>query len=149
MLTNLSILLFTLCWMADNARPGPTQIPCSYYYNKTLKKNVYTQVEIVPEFPGGEAAYQRFLNRNLRYPNDMFAADTWQSSVVFTFIVDTDGQIKHPTFRGNQDTINFTPLEKEVNRTIKLMPQWVPGRCQGKMVVVEVKRSMVVCPERE
>lgn len=58
-------LLFTLCWIAGNRLPanGP-ETGCLYYYNRSLKKNVYTTWEIEPEFPGGAAAYVRFLNKN-------------------------------------------------------------------------------------
>ena len=67
MITILSILLITLFCVAGNA----AESPCSFYYSKELKKNVYTQVEIEPDFPGGAAGYQRFLNKNLKFPQDI------------------------------------------------------------------------------
>jgi len=117
---------------------------CHYYYNKLLKKNVYTSVDIEPEFPGGAAAYQRFLNRNIKI-TDENETDTWNSSVTFIFIVDTDGQIKQPAFPGKEDTTDFSQLEKGIFRALKLMPKWTPGQCHGKIVSAEVKRSMVIC----
>lgn len=147
MLIKLSVLFFTLFWMADNARPGPAQAPCSYYYSKALKKNVYTRVEIKPEFPGGEAAYQRFLNRNMRIPQDIIDAEEQEplKSPIMKFVVDTDGQIKNITINNKEKVEDMEPMEKENLRLIKLMPKWTPGICQEKSVAAELKRPLFIC----
>ena len=126
-----------------------TKQACASYYYNLLQKRVYTKMEIEPEFPGGMSEYNRFMNRNVRCTNEMIDADNWQSSVGFTFIVDADGQIKYPAFHGTIDTTDFTPLEKEIYRALKLMPKWAPGMCNGKMVAAEAKRSMIVCLTKE
>jgi len=118
---------------------------CKSYYNATLKKQVFTQAEIEPEFPGGPVPYQRFLSKNLRYPQiDSNDLQELQLSVKIKFIVDTDGQIKNPTVQGKAGTSNLTPLEKEALRVIKLMPNWTPGTCNGKVIPVEVILPLIV-----
>lgn len=68
---------------------------CPYYYSPLLNTNVYRKVEIEPEFPGGAAAYMRFLNRHLRLPLDMDVSELVNLSEMsnMKFIVDTAGQI--------------------------------------------------------
>ena len=51
-------------------------------YDKT-----FTKVEIESEFPGGAAAWLRYLNKNLRYPDDAVNNEI-QGTVVVQFIVD-------------------------------------------------------------
>jgi hypothetical protein len=126
----------------------PEQV-CASYYSAALKKRVYTKMEVEPEFPGGLSKYSRYMNRNVKTTAGKIDADTWQSSVEFSFIIDTDGQIKHPRFHGKEDTMFFTPLEKEVYRAIKKMPKWIPGKCNGQVVPAEVKRSMIVSFEKK
>lgn len=146
MQTKLSILFFALCWMAD--RPGwkATANPCAYYYDSTLKKNVFTKVEIEPEFPGGMVGYQRFLNKNLKITGEMIDSDQVKSPYpVMQFIVDTDGQIKNIRINNKQRSEEMNLAEKETFRLVKLMPNWTPGFCQGKAVAAEIKRPLAIC----
>jgi len=137
-----------LCWITD--MPGwdtPTG-SCAYYYDKKLKTKVYTSVEVEPEFPGGKASYQRFLNKNLRYPQEQIDLNDLQSTAIMRFIVTTDGTIKNVTVNNN-DSTHMTPFEKEVHRVIKLMPPWTPGMCKDKAVTATVKRPLVIHLEAE
>ena len=56
-------------------------------YDKT-----FTKVEIESEFPGGAAAWLRYLNKNLRYPDDAVNNEI-QGTVVVQFIVDKEGNV--------------------------------------------------------
>jgi protein TonB len=124
--------------------------PCSFYYHKVLKKNIYTKVEIEAEYGEGTAAYQRFLNKNLRYPNvDNVDPNEWQTRVDMEFIVDTDGLIKYPGIHNKIDTSAFTPFEKEAVRVLKLMSKWAPALCQGKPVASLVNKPIIVHLESE
>jgi hypothetical protein len=122
---------------------------CASNYNYSLKKQVYTRTEIEPEFPGGMSQYTRYMFRNVKCTEEMVDAGDWQTHVEFKFIVDTDGQIKYPSFRDRTDTTFFKPLEKEITRVLQSMPKWTPAMCNGKAVAAEVKRSMVVCLQME
>lgn len=144
-------LFFSLFWiscknaLAIKAADGRMKQVCASYFSYSLKKQVYNRVEIEPEFPGGMSQYTRFMFRNVKCTEEMIGAGNWQKHVEFKFIVDTDGQIKYPSFRGKTDTTVFNKLEKEITRALQSMPKWNPGMCNGKVVAAEVKRSMVVC----
>ncbi|OQP62544.1 hypothetical protein A3860_28040 [Niastella vici] len=132
--------------MAYETRSGYTgKLECPFYYSKLLKKNVYTKVEIEPEFPGGEAAYQRFLNKNLLITEDPNDDVTSLPIPKMNFIVDTDGQIINPCIDSKYDTTQFNCLEKAAWRLIKKMPRWQPGVCEGKEVAVEITRPVAIC----
>jgi protein TonB len=145
------ILLIPVLLMADNLQKDGIDVkaeapaPCKSYYNSTLKKQVYTQVEIEPEYGGGTAAYQRFLNKNMQYPQEGIDEHNPQDRIEMKFIVDTDGSIIQPRINDKTDTTDFTPFEKEMVRVLKLTGKWQPGICQGKKVAAEKKASMVVC----
>lgn len=79
-----------------------------------------------PEFPGGDEALYRYLEKNLRYPQK--ARDNKTEGRVFVeFIVERDGTITHPEIH--------RPLgdgcSEEALRLVRDMPKWKPGRKQG------------------
>jgi hypothetical protein len=148
MQTKLSILFFVLCWITDKPCWNASIGSYAYYYDKNLKTKIYTSVEVEPDFPGGAPAYQRFLNKNLRYPQDQIDLNDLQSTAIMKFIVTTDGKIRNITINSN-DSTQMTPFEKEVFRIIKLMPLWTPGICKGKAVTATVKRTLMIHLEAE
>ena len=146
----LALLFFALCRMSGSQAPAVSYgAGCQYYYNESLKEKVYTTVEIEPEFPGGAAAYQRLLNKNLRIPEDTAYDITSLSIPKMKFIVETDGHIVAPRIQGKSDTLYFNPLEKAAMQLMKKMPKWIPGRCNGKVVVTEVVRPLAICLKLE
>lgn len=146
MFTKLSLLFFSFCWMVGNqSSANGHKAACQYYYSRSLKKNVYTTVEIEPEFPGGAAGYIRFLNKNLWITEDTVDDVTSLPIPKMKFIVDTDGQIINPGIQGKNDTTNLNSLERATLQFIKKMPKWVPGMCNRKVVATEVVRPLAIC----
>jgi TonB family protein len=95
------------------------------------EEEIFTIVEKMPEFRGGENSLIEFLKKNIRYPED--AKDLGISGTVYaTFIVGTDGIIKDmKVLRGVHPL-----LDEEAIRVIKKMPFWKPGIQKGKPVNV-------------
>lgn len=146
MFTKSSLLFFTLCWLAgDQSQHIRYAMSCQYYYSRPLKKNVYTTVEIEPEFPGGAVGYVRFLNKNLWISEDTVDDVTSLPIPRMKFIVDTNGQIINPGIQGKNDTTNLNSLERATLQFIKRMPRWVPGMCNGKVVATEIVRPLAIC----
>jgi len=95
-------------------------------------KNVFIMVEQMPEFPGGGEKLTKFLQDNLIYP-ELARENAIQGYVYLTFIVDSDGSIKDiKILRGIGGG-----CDEEAVRVIRLMPKWIPGRQNGKAVVVQ------------
>lgn len=86
--------------------------------------------EVMPSYPGGMDALRKFLQKNLRNPEDL---DEGQMvSVKIKFVVGYDGILK--SFVTVED--GGTAFNNEVMRVLKKMPAWVPGKTHGENVSV-------------
>lgn len=85
----------------------------------------------MPEFPGGTAAFLRYISGSILYPP--LALDMAISGTVYiSFVVETDGSIKDVRLlRG----IGFG-CDEEALRVIRNMPNWYPASNNGKTVRV-------------
>ncbi|MBK9320176.1 MAG: energy transducer TonB [Bacteroidetes bacterium] len=93
---------------------------------------VHSWVEEMPNFPGGEAAMLKYLSTNIHYP--AIAREENITGIVYiSFVVDRNGEI---------DNIQMVKgigggCEEEAIRVIKKMPQWKPGKQNGRAVNVQ------------
>jgi protein TonB len=97
----------------------------------------FTKVEIESEYPGGAAAWQRYLNRNLRYPQDAIDNEI-QGTVVVQFIVDKEGMVSDvESISGPKE------LRDEAVRVIKKSGKWTPAVQNGRQVKSYKKQPIV------
>jgi len=94
---------------------------------------IYTYVQELPEFPGGDQARMTFFQRNIRYPSLAFQ-NKIQGIVYVSFIVEKNGSIT---------SIKIVQgigagCDDEALRVTKLMPKWKAGRRQGREVRVVI-----------
>lgn len=93
---------------------------------------VFTIVENMPAFPGGEEAMFKYLGQNIKYPETAVNAGI-QGTVYLTFVVDTNGSIRDAhVLRGIGGG-----CDEEALRVVNGMPLWVPGMQRGKAVKVQ------------
>lgn len=121
--------------------------------------SIHIVVDEMPQFPGGESALLKFLGKNIKYPE--LARDCGcDGTVLLSFIVNTDGSISDigylrrlkgcETTRTDEDgketryrvvkgpCSESGPLMEEAARKIvEAMPNWVPGKQNGKLVRVQ------------
>jgi protein TonB len=103
----------------------------------------FTKVEIESEYPGGAAAWQRYLNRNLRYPQEAIDNEV-QGAVVVQFIVDKEGNVSDvEAISGPQE------LRSEAVRVIKKSGKWTPAVQNGRQVKSYKKQPIVFRLESE
>jgi periplasmic protein TonB len=74
------------------------------------------------EYPGGIVAWQRFLNRNLHYPEE-FIETGIRDSIVVQFEVDKDGNVSNV-----EAVCGSMSLTNEAMRVIRKSGRWIPGR---------------------
>ena len=99
--------------------------------NKLDSVEVFSIVEQMPEFPGGEKALRKFIADNLRYPR--VAIDSGiMGKVYVTFTVEKDGSVSNPIVIRGVDP----DLDREAIRLIRSLPKWTPGKQNGKPVRV-------------
>ena len=94
-------------------------------------KKVYESVEQMPEFPGGMEEMMKFLQGNIQYPANA-AKNKIEGRVVLQFVVEKDGQIGEVKVARPVDP----ELDAEALRVVKSMPNFIPGRQDGKPVAV-------------
>jgi protein TonB len=88
-------------------------------------------VEEMPSYRGGDAERQKFLADNIKYPPQAIETGI-QGTVYVQFIVDSKGNITDvKMLRGIGGG-----CDDEAVRIVKMMPQWNPGKQNGKMVRV-------------
>ena len=95
------------------------------------KSEIYETVEQLPEFPGGQQAMIEFLSSNVRYP-EKAAKNNIQGRVLVRFVVEKTGEISNIEVVRSVDE----ELDAEAIRVIKSMPNFTPGRQDGKPVAV-------------
>lgn len=93
---------------------------------------VFTVVEQMPMFPGGDAALMSYLANNIHYPT-VAAENGVQGGVVVGFVVERDGSITDVSVLRGVDP----SLDREAMRVVKSMPRWTPGKQNGSAVRVK------------
>lgn len=89
-------------------------------------------VDVMPEPIGGAAAWNKFLQKNVRYPDQ--ASDRGISGKVWvSFVVEKDGQISNITV----DRGAGYGMDEEAVRVLKLSKSWKPGQQNGRPVRVK------------
>jgi len=93
---------------------------------------VFTIVEEMPLFPGGENKMLEYIAKNIKYP-PVARENGIQGRVYVTFVVDKEGKIKDAkVLRGIGGG-----CDEEALRVVKTMPEWKPGRQNGRSVQVQ------------
>lgn len=96
------------------------------------ESQVFTVVEEMPKFPGGQGALLEFLANNIQYPAEAKQNGT-QGRVSTCFIVEKDGSISNVEILRSVSPA----LDAEAVRVIKAMPKWEPGKQRGQAVRVK------------
>ena len=94
---------------------------------------IFTAVQEMPEFIGGEAAMMKFIYENIQYP-EQAKANGVEGKLRVKFTVTPDGSIKNAHII-SKDKLG-SGLEEEAIRVIQSMPKWKPGRQNGNAVHV-------------
>jgi protein TonB len=90
-----------------------------------------TDIDKEPEFPGGQAAFNKFVADNLKYPA-IASENGVEGTVVLNFVVEENGSITN--IKILRDIGNGCGTE--AMRLVRAMPKWVPGQHNGRPVRV-------------
>ena len=95
-------------------------------------QQIFTIVEQMPEFPGGEEKLFEYLGKNIKYPS-MARENGITGTVYVTFVVEGNGEISDvKKLRGIGGG-----CDEEAMRVVKAMPSWKAGKQNGKSVRVQ------------
>ncbi len=88
----------------------------------------FTKVEIESDYPGGQGAWLRYLQKNLQYPQDAIDNEI-QGTVTVQFIVDKEGAVSDVEAISGPNE-----LRAEAIRVIKKSGKWEPAVQNGRKV---------------
>ena len=111
---------------------GAIELPTDVAGEGDAVPEIFTIVEEMPSFSGGESNLVKFLSDNIRYPSR--ARENGISGTVFvTFIIGKDGKVTDAkVLRGIGGG-----CDEEALRVIGAMPTWRPGKQRGEPVSVQ------------
>jgi hypothetical protein len=82
----------------------------------------------MPEFPGGNAAFSKYLQTTLIFPK----GQKKQGKLIVDFVIEKNGMVTDVTL-----TRKLSPLyDAEVLRVVKASPKWRPGTLNKKPINV-------------
>lgn len=111
----------------ENSKPIPTDP-----VKDSNGEEVFMVVENMPEFPGGMAELMKFLQQNIKYP-EQARKDSIQGRVIVQFTIKKTGEVSNATV-----IRSVSPeLDTEAIRVINAMPLWTPGEQKGEPVNVK------------
>lgn len=116
-----------------NGTPQPQPIPpADEPIEEQPEDYIHCNAEIMPQFPGGDAALLKWIAEHVSYPA-VAAENGIEGLVSCSFVINTDGSISQVEILRSKDPL----LDKEAVRVLKMMPNWKPGMQQGKAVRVK------------
>lgn len=108
--------------------PEAKEVPA----DSTAKEEVFMVAEQMPEFPGGMKEMLKFLQENVKYPENAMKNNV-QGRVIVQFVVEKDGTPTEFKVARSVDP----DLDAEALRVLQTMPKWKPGMQRGEVVRVK------------
>ena len=101
----------------------------------TMKDTVpFIKPEVLPQFPGGDTKLMDFVSANIKYPAKAKKKGNVGTSYI-SFIIKKSGEVASiKTYKGIPGCAS---CDEEAIRVVKLMPKWIPGKQEGKVVDVQ------------
>ena len=100
------------------------------------KNKIWISVQIQSEYEGGKSAWERFLRKNLHYPQ-VAVDNEIEGTVVVQFIVDRDGNVSNvEAISGPEE------LKAEAVRVIKKSGKWTAAVQNGNKVISYKKQPI-------
>ena len=98
---------------------------------EAVQGEVFQVVEEQPMFPGGMGEMMKYLQENIKYP-EQAKSNGVQGRVIVQFVVNKDGSISNDTVVRSVDPL----LDAEAIRVVRSMPNWTAGKQKGEAVRV-------------
>jgi TonB family protein len=104
---------------------------------KETSQALATIPERQPEFPGGHEEMLKYIQSNIKYPEEAMGVSVDGIALV-SFTVNSNGNIRHPKI---VKEIGYG-IDEEAIRVVLNMPRWEPARQNGKAVSMEYTLSI-------
>jgi protein TonB len=138
-----TILITTNCNKTETATDNPEEQTDIIEFN---------ELDVVPEFPnGGNTALMRFIGENTSYPQTAKECEA-EGICYISFIISKEGRVSNVTtkrfklktpeeiknkYSSEEFETATEALKTEAIRVISSLPNWAPGKKDGKFVNVQ------------
>lgn len=126
------LLLIALCFVINIAN---AQIDTLVENDTERKDTVFKEVDVKPEFPGGESEMKSFLVKNTKYPKKD-RRNKFEGTSYVSFVIEKDGSISNVEIKDELASKATQNMHNEAIRVVKSMPHWKPGMLNGEYVRV-------------
>ena len=118
------LLVFIFCALLSQSSFAQT--------SSTDENAIYTRVDKMPEYPGGQVALVKYLSKNIKYPA-IYKKNKVNGRVLVSFVIDKNGKVTSAQIvKGLNEE-----CDAEALRVISKMPDWIPGEKNGVKVAVQ------------
>lgn len=123
-------LMIVICWAlrAVGQPYSVSSVPPRYVNGDS----VFSMIEEMPSYPGGEGALMQFIQNTINYP-DYERENDIQGRVVVGFVVNEDGSLSDIRILKSVSH----GIDSESLRVVRLFPHFIPGRHNSKAVKVD------------
>ena len=122
----------------DQAEVVEDYTPVEVQEEEVVEVEVFTIVEEMPSYPGGDQKMYEYLGKNIKYPQ-IARESSIQGRVFVNFVVEPDGSVSNvKVLRGIGGG-----CDEEAVRVVKSMPKWKAGKQRGKAVRVSYTLPVV------
>jgi TonB family protein len=132
----LAVIIVFACNKADNTGQKVVEKTVNNESTKLSEipsnDSVYTIVEKMPEYPGGQGEFIKYIGNSVKFP-EIAKEHGIQGKVYVQFVINQNGQIEDVKVIRGVDPA----LDAEAVRVIKNMPTWIPGENKGEKVKVQ------------
>ncbi len=129
----MALLTFFIGFMACNqAEENATVAKSGEVLKSGSGTEVYYMVDEMPEYPGGFEQLKAFLSNNIKYPATA-AEEKLEGKAHVKLIIDDTGKVTEVNLASSS---GHTILDEEALRVINSLPDWKPGKHEGKKVSV-------------
>lgn len=111
--------------VVEEKTPEPPKV------QKEDDNKVFTSVEQMPQYPGGDAALLGDVSKNIRYPS-VAQENGIEGKVTVQFVVTKTGAVGEVRVLRGKDP----DLDKEAMRVVKTLKKFTPGKMNGNAVNV-------------
>jgi murein L,D-transpeptidase YafK len=107
--------------------------------NPVPESELATAVDKLPEYPGGNPAFQDFLNKLSKESMKDLAGQS-KAFVMVEYVIDSAGKpVYAKAVRGGNDAMN-----EKIEDAFLAMPQWAPATHSGTHVAMKLKQTVMV-----
>ena len=95
----------------------------------TLQKEEVGAGITMPEFPGGDVGLSKYIEENVKSPENA-KSDSLSRRVVVQFVINQEGDVENVKVARGVDKA----FDKEAIRVVESMPKWEPAKQFGKPI---------------